>query len=410
MEERLERPTTRSLLKNHAFLRLLVAQFSALTVVYGLSLAGVVLVEEQTQSSAQTGLVIVSSILPAFLASLISGAVVDRWGRRRMLVVSHVVRVVIALGFWAGTRFLPVGPALIVVYVVNFAGATFSQFAMPAELAMLPDLVGDEGLVPANAGLQLGTLAAEGLGIVALSPLVIKHYGAPTLGLVGAGLCLLAALLAVTLPHDPRAHVAPARPVPGWAALVADLKAGWQVMVQDRVLLRIAVQATVAATLLLVLLSLLPGLVGRHLGLHVEDAPFLLLPGGLGFLAGSYLLSRWERHLSRSAWISLGFVGLGLGTGLLALTSNLWLFVPCVLAIGFALAAIVITARAVLQERPPAAVRGRVIAAQLALANASAVLPLWLGGSLADRWGIRPVMAGLGAVALLLGIGGLWKK
>jgi MFS family permease len=410
MEKRPGEPATRSLLKNHAFLRLLMAQFCALTVVYGLSLAGIVLVEERTQSSAQTGLVLVSSILPAFLASLISGAVVDRWGRRRVLIVSHAMRVAVALAFWAATRFLPIGPALLVVYAVNFAGATFSQFAMPAELAMLPDLVGDEELVPANAGLQLGTLAAEGLGIIVLSPLVIKRYGVPALGLVGAGLCLLAVILAASLPRDARGEASPARSAPGWAALGADLKAGWRVMVEDRYLLLIAIQATLAATLLLVLVSLLPGLVGRHLGLNVKDAPLLLLPGGLGFLLGSFLIGRWERRLSRQAWVGLGFVGLGLSTGLLALARDLWLSVPCVLGIGLTLAAIAITARAVLQERPPAAVRGRVIAAQLALANASAVLPLWLGGSLADRWGIQPVMAGLGTLALLLGVGSLAKK
>jgi hypothetical protein len=44
--------------------------------------------------------------------------------------------------------------------------------------------------------------------------------------------------------------------------------------------------------------------------------------------------------------------------------------------------------------------RGRVIAAQLALANAVAVLPLLLGGSLADQVGIRPVMSLLGLLAL----------
>ena len=52
-----------SLLRNRSFFRLWAAQFSTITVVYGLGLAGAVLVEEETHSSAQTGLVILSSIL-----------------------------------------------------------------------------------------------------------------------------------------------------------------------------------------------------------------------------------------------------------------------------------------------------------------------------------------------------------
>ena len=65
-----------------------------------------------------------------------------------------------------------------------------------------------------------------------------------------------------------------------------------------------------------------------------------------------------------------------------------------------ALALVIIPARTVLQERPPAALRGRVIAAQLALANAAAVLPLVVGGALADHLGIRPVMGLLSLLAM----------
>ena len=71
------------------------------------------------------------------------------------------------------------------------------------------------------------------------------------------------------------------------------------------------------------------------------------------------------------------------------------------------LALVIVSARVILQERPPAEMRGRVIAAQLALANAVAVLPLLLGGSLADQVGIRPVMGLLGLLALGAGAIGL---
>jgi hypothetical protein len=80
---------------------------------------------------------------------------------------------------------------------------------------------------------------------------------------------------------------------------------------------------------------------------------------------------------------------------------------PVIFCLGLALALVVISARVVLQERPPAEVRGRVIAAQLALANAAAVLPLLLGGALADQLGIPPVMGFLGLVAVGVGAIGL---
>ncbi len=401
----------RALLRNRAFCRLLAAQFSTVTAIYGLSLAGAVLVEERTQSSAQIGLVILSAILPAFLASLVSGTVVDRWGRKRVLMASHLARALVALIFWGGTRVLSPSVALATVYAVNVAGAIFSQFAMPAELALLPDLVASKRLLSANALLQLSMLAAEGLGIIILSPVLIKAFGVPSVGLVGAGLCLLAVILVAALPRDLPLWRPASDGRSVWASLTEDMKAGWVTISRDRLLSLVAIQATLAATLLLVLLSLVPGLMSRHLDMAVEEVPLLVLPGGLGFALGALLLSRWESRLSRPTWIAIGFTGLGASIGLLSVLSGragrLWLILPLILAMGVALALVIISARVILQERPPAALRGRVIAAQLALANAAAVIPLLVGGSLADHLGIRPVMAFLGLLAVGAGAVGL---
>lgn len=407
----LEMTETRSLLKNRNFRHLWAAQFSTVTVIYGLALAGAVLVEERTHSSTQTGLVILSAILPAFLASLVSGAVVDRWGRRRVLMASHLARVLIALAFWAGTRSPSSSVALATVYAVNVAGAIFAQFAMPAELALLPDLVERSQLVSANALLQLSMLAAEGLGIVVLSPLLIKQFGVPAVGLVGAGLCLLGALLVVALPKDQVPEEQQGSIGSAWGELAADMRAGWVTISRDRMLSLVAIQASLAAMLLLVLLSLLPGLMARHLELSVENIPLVILPGGLGFVLGAYLLSRWEKRLSRPAWIAAGLIALGASIAMLAVASGeagrLWLVLFTILALGIALAFVIVSARVVLQERPPAAMRGRVIAAQLALANAVAVVPLLLGGSLADQLGIQPVMGLLALLAVGAGAVGL---
>ena len=48
-----------------------------------------------------------------------------------------------------------------------------------------------------------------------------------------------------------------------------------------------------------------------------------------------------------------------------------------------------------------------VIAAQLALGNAAAVVPLLMGGALADSLGIRPVLGLLGLLAVGAGAAGL---
>jgi len=405
-----------SLFHNSAFLRLWIAQTCAMTVVYGLSMAGVVVIEEQTHSSTQTGVVIISSILPGFLASLVAGAVVDRFGRLRVLVISHLARALVALLFWGGTQLESSTLILVTVYVVNATGIALSQFATASEMAMLPDLVGRERLLSANSLLGFSLLVAEGLGIVAVAPLVIKLGGAPAMGAVSTVLYLVALIVVITLRQSPAAAGAAgpgATRWAGWAAFRADIRDGWRTIARDRLLGLVIAQVTLAGVLLLVLLSLVPGLLARHLGMGIEDAPFLILPGGIGFVVGLFLLGRLERRLSRTRWIAGGLIGVGTSIVLLAISSSrgeassLGLMVALIVGIGLGLAAVVVPSRTVIQERPPAEMRGRVVAAQLALGNAAAIVPLLLGGALADRMGIQPVIGLLGLAALSAGALGL---
>ena len=278
---------------------------------------------------------------------------------------------------------------------------------------MLPDLVGSARLLSANSLLGFSLLVAEGLGIVVVAPLVIKLGGAPAMGAVSTVLYLVALILVATLRLSREAAGRTERRWPGWTAFQSDIGDGWRTIAQDRFLALVIAQVTLAGVLLLVLLSLVPGLLSRHLGLGIEDGPFLILPGGIGFVVGLVLLGRLERRLSRPIWIAGGLIGVGTAIVLLAMSSSqrgaagLWLVVPTIVGLGLCLAAVIVPSRTVLQERPPAAMRGRVIAAQLALGNAVAVVPLLLGGALADWLGIQPVIGLLGLVAVSAGAVGL---
>jgi MFS family permease len=415
-------PEPQPLYKNRPLVQLLAAQFSTTAVVYSLAMAGIVLVEARTQSSAGTGAAIATTSLPAFLGSLVSGAVVDRWGRVPVLLASHLIRGLFALAFWAGTllltdiQSLPPMWILGLVYMVNTAMALFTQFAVPSELALLPDLAGQERLMSANTAYQFAMLVAEMLGVMVLTPLLVRVAGVPAIGLVGAALFLAALILVATLPRELRTAAPDRAGWSGWAVLFSDLQEGWRTIARDRLLRLVVLQATLAAVLLLVLLALTPGIASRHLGMAVEDATFLLLPGGVGFILGAFAVNRWEHRTSRQGWIAAGLVLVGVSTGLLALALNWQGSVAIILSggavfgLGLGLGLIIIPARTVLEERPPAEMRGRVIAAQLALANAVAIVPLLLGGALADQVGIQPVMAILALLALLAGAAGLRNR
>jgi MFS family permease len=65
---------------------------------------------------------------------------------------------------------------------------------------------------------------------------------------------------------------------------------------------------------------------------------------------------------------------------------------------GFAYALVNAPAQTVLHERAPAEMRGRVFAAQVVLANAVGILPLIAAGSVADIYGVSPVLFAIAGV------------
>lgn len=400
-----------SITGSRPFLRLWAAQFIATTAVYGLGLAGIVLVEERARSSAWTAVALACSIFPAFVGSLVAGAVVDRVGRVPVMSACHLARALLGLAFWAAGILLGAPLDLLAILAVTALVAFSTQFTMTAELALVPDLVEAERRIPANALLQIGMLVGEGLGIIVLAPVVIQVAGVPGVGLLAALLSLVALALVLGLPRRQLGTQHPPAMERNWARLGSEVQAGWQTMVQDRVLLSVALELTLAATLLLMLVSLFPGLLSRHLGLGAQSAPLLLLPGGLGFLLGAALLSHWSQANSRLWWTGIGLLSLGACVVLLAALSGqhgrLLAILPVVGAMGLSFALVIVPARTVLQERPPAEMRGRVIATQLVLAHAAGLIPLLLGGAAADRVGIRTVMTLLGLLAFGAGALGL---
>jgi MFS family permease len=133
-------------------------------------------VYQRTGSTIATAAMIVAELVPAVLLGPLAGVFVDRWDRKRVLVVANLLQGAVVAFLLLFTS----GDQLWVVYVVAVAAAAISSFSVPAEGALLPNLVGPEQLVPANAlnalnnrlgrlvGLPLGAALLVGLGLSAV--------------------------------------------------------------------------------------------------------------------------------------------------------------------------------------------------------------------------------------------------
>lgn len=99
-----------------------------------------------TGSTLATGGVVAANVGASLLVGAVAGVYVDRWDRRRTLVVGNLALAAIV----APLALVTTADRVWIVYVVAFCQAVAVQFVAPAEAALLPRLVPGELLPTAN--------------------------------------------------------------------------------------------------------------------------------------------------------------------------------------------------------------------------------------------------------------------
>lgn len=102
---------------------------------------------QRTGSTLATGAMLAAELGPEIVLGSVAGVYADRWDRRRTMVAADLARAGVLLLLLA----LPARGGLWLVYLVAAAQTSIAQFFLPASGALLPHVVGDAQLLPANA-------------------------------------------------------------------------------------------------------------------------------------------------------------------------------------------------------------------------------------------------------------------
>jgi len=407
------RPCSSVRTKQHALRIVIAAQLIAFLATYMIYFTSIVLVEEKTHSSAQMGMMVFSSTLAGFLFALPAGATVDRHNQVRLLVVSNVLRMGIAVGFSAITfRFSASRLLLPFIYTSNLALSAIATVSMSAEGSLIPRMVKPKRLLATNSIIQASLLGAQGAGIVGLSPALFKLGGASLVGGVAALLCVLSAWLCARLPTSTGQARSTKTHRKAGSSFWTDLRAGWRFITTNSGAGWATVQVVLVSTLSLTLVTVLPVWVARGWGLSVENTAYLAVPGGIGFGVGMWFIGQRGHWLEKEIWASIGLLALGGGMGVLSAIPALRGYYVAVYAfasvgIGTGFALVSVSGKTVLQVHSPHAIRGCVIATQLFLSSAASTLPLPVVGKLADVFGFQRVFALLAVIVVSMGIASL---
>src|SRR5215213_11763319 len=128
------------------FRALWLAQVISLTGDWFNTIASVIIVNRYSDSGLAVGGLFIARALPPFLFGPVAGVVADRFDRRKVLILSDVLRAGIVLGFLLVDR----PERLWLLYVLTILQFSVSAFFEPARAALVPGLVQSDELLTAN--------------------------------------------------------------------------------------------------------------------------------------------------------------------------------------------------------------------------------------------------------------------
>ena len=181
----------RSALRTRDYRFILAASATSQTGDWLYNVALIVWAYQATHSTAWVAGVTIARLIPYPLLGPLGGVIADRYDRGRVLVVSDLARVAVMLGLAvlaAGDG--PVGLAAGLAALASALGTVYR----PAVVGMLPDVVGEEHLVAANAtesivenlSVVVGPMIGAGLLVVASPALA---FGVNALTFLVSALC-----------------------------------------------------------------------------------------------------------------------------------------------------------------------------------------------------------------------------
>ncbi|MGE5559869.1 MAG: MFS transporter [Chloroflexota bacterium] len=166
-----------AVLRNPRFLKLFTGQIISLlgdSVAYmGLSF---LILYRLGGSALDVGKLMIAATIPTLVLGPIAGVFVDRWSRRRVMIVADVVRALIYAA-------MPLVSSLNLVYAGVFCASVMSRFFYPAKSAIIPNLVEPDQLMVAS-----GLNQTSGSIVAILGPAV----GGALAGTLGPGIALYA--------------------------------------------------------------------------------------------------------------------------------------------------------------------------------------------------------------------------
>lgn len=359
----------RDLLRAGAFRRFWLAGLLFQLATWSLHVAVLVITFELTDSPFATGLIPVFSALPGVVLGPVAGVLVDRYDRRRVMIVSTGAIMAVlgaATAILAGP--LDGDPRPWLVFAVILLQAVAMTTFSPAENATLPRLVPADRLATANALNALN----DGMGRIvgpAIGAVVVAAAGFGAILVVAIGLYGLAAVVLIGVRADTRpdrtatAAIAMDRePFGAMRRMLSEVGAGFGVVRTSRALALVVLAFALFRLADVPLSAVVSAFVLGDLGAGADDFGTMMTLRGVSGLLGGLLVAALSHRVDARRLLIGGLVLHGLGILTWGLLDSFRVGLFTLIVVGPAAAAIQTGLFTLLQRATADATRGRVFA------------------------------------------------
>jgi MFS family permease len=357
-----------------------------------------------TGSGRAVGLVLVARFLPTFFIGPLSGVVADRFSRRSIMIISDLMRAAVVLGF----LFVRRPDQLWLVYVLTVFQLAFSAFFEPAKTAVIPSIVSEQELIPANAIASVTWSVMLTLG-AAIGGLITGWFGTDAAFVLDSLTFVGSALLVASVRFPKRAVREKSKITVARALGITDTIEGARyVKDRPRVLALLLVKPSWGlGGGILTLLAVFGEKIFPVGGNTATGIGVLFAARGIGTAVGPIAARRLAGDAPRRMQTSIGIAFLIGGIFYIAFGgARNFLFALVVLLIAHCGGSILwVFSTVLLQQTVEDRFRGRVFAAEMALLTLTMAASNYITGELLDRFHFSPrtVTIAIGIVFLIPG-------
>ena len=405
-------PTTTAIHKDNTWMKRFVPIWSA--QIFSLLGSGIVQfafvwwMTQKTGSAAILTTATLVAMLPEVFLSPFAGALVDRWNRRWVMVISDgaIALVTVVLVVLFAMNRVEVWH----IYVALFLRSIGGIFQWPAMQASTTLMVPEEhyariaGINQAIRG-ALNIIAAP-LGALLMT--LLQFYMVVAVDVVTA-MMAVTPLLFIKIPQPVRTDSAE---ILTPAGLLKDIGAGFKYLKTWKGLLYLILLAALLNFLLAPSGTLLPLLVTQHFGKGVWELSLTESAIGLGTVAGGLLLGAWGGFKKRIMTSLMGVIGLGLGAVILGVApANLFSLgvIGCAM---FGIMNVMANGplQAIMQKTVPPEMQGRIMGLTSSVATAMIPLSMIAATPVAQFLGIRTWYWAGGSLVILIAVLALFNR